>query len=110
MSEQLARRTGLGVGDRLALPAPGGAWDVAVAGVYPDYGNPEGQVMVAVDALAARWPEADKRRFALRVDPAAAPALIVALRAAFELERRPGHRPGGAEGVLDRGSSSAPSR
>ena len=36
--------------------------------IYPDYGNAEGQVMVAVDALAARWPEADRRRMAVRVD------------------------------------------
>ena len=85
VSEQLARRTGLGVGDSLAVPTPGGVWEVEVAGVYSDYGNPEGQVMVAIEALTARWPDVDRLRYALRVDPAAAPALIDDLRAAFAL-------------------------
>lgn len=85
VSEQLARRAGLGLGDALVLPTPGGAWDLRVAGVHPDYGNPLGQVMVAADALAARFPEADRGRFGVRVDPAAVPALAAELTAAFGL-------------------------
>ncbi|MBA3326606.1 MAG: ABC transporter permease, partial [Rhodobacteraceae bacterium] len=85
VSEQLARRAGLAVGDALAIPTPGGNWEARVAGVYSDYGNAAGQVMVAVEALTARWPEVERRRFALRLDPAAAPALIADLRAAFDL-------------------------
>ena len=43
--------------------------------------------MVAADALAARWPELDRRRMAVRADPAAVPRLLADLRAAFPLAR-----------------------
>jgi putative ABC transport system permease protein len=85
LSEQLARRAGLGTGDALTIPTATGPWPTTVAGVYSDYGNPQGQVLVAAETLGARWPEIEKRRFALRVDPAAAPGLIADLRAGFGL-------------------------
>ena len=44
ISEQLARRFKLGLGDRIALPASAGDWPLEVAGIYADYGNPKGQV------------------------------------------------------------------
>jgi putative ABC transport system permease protein len=87
VSEQLARRFGIELGDPLALPAPGGVWTLPVAAIYPDYGNVEGQVMVAAEALTARWPEIDRRRMAVRADPAAVPGLIADLRAAFGLDQ-----------------------
>ncbi len=83
VSEQLARRLNLALGETVTLPSPQGPWPVEVAAIYSDYGNPEGQVMVAVDALTARWPEVDRRRLALRVAPEAAAALVTDLRAAF---------------------------
>lgn len=86
LSEQLARRAGLGLGDAATLATPSGPWRLEVAGLYPDYGNPEGQVLAAAPAVAARWPEAERRRFALRLDPEAAPALVADLRAAFGLD------------------------
>lgn len=82
VNEQLARRHGLLLGDRLALP---GGWTVTVAGVYSDYGNPIGQVIVGVDALTKHYPEVPRLRFGLRLPPAAAPALAAALRAEFDL-------------------------
>jgi putative ABC transport system permease protein len=85
VSEQLARRFGLRPGDRLELPGPGGPWSLAVAAIYPDYGNTEGQVMVAADRLAARAPDLDRRRLAVRADPAATARLLADLRAAFAL-------------------------
>jgi putative ABC transport system permease protein len=81
VSEQLARRFDLAAGDAIAIPTPQGPWQVTVAAVYSDYGNVEGQMMVAVDALTQRWPEVDRRRFALRMAPDAVPSLIAALRA-----------------------------
>jgi putative ABC transport system permease protein len=84
VSEQLGRRAGLAPGDAVAIPTPAGVWEATVAGVYSDYGNPEGQVMVAVDALTARWPDVERLRYALRVDPAAGPALIADLRTSFD--------------------------
>jgi putative ABC transport system permease protein len=85
ISEQLARRLALWPGATLTLPAPGGAWTLPVAAVYADYGNAEGQVMVAAAAFDARWPEADRRRLAVRVAPDAAARLAADLRAAFAL-------------------------
>jgi len=83
VSEQLARRLGLGAGDRVTLPTDAGGWETTVAAIYPDYGNIEGQVMVALDTLAARWHDVDGRRLAVRADPAAVPTLLADLRAAF---------------------------
>lgn len=85
VSEQLARRAGLGIGDTLDVPTPTGPWPLEVVGLHADYGNPDGQVIVGGTALAARWPGLEERRFALRLDPAAAPGLAADLRAAFGL-------------------------
>ena len=85
VSEQLARRFDLAPGDPLTLPGPGGPWTMHVVAIYPDYGNPEGQVMVAADALAARAPDLDRRRMGVRADAAATPRLLADLRAAFDL-------------------------
>ena len=86
VSEQMARRFELAPGDALSLPTPLGGWEVEVAAIYRDFGNPEAQAMVARDALATHWPEADRRRMGLRVTPQAVPALIDALTARFELD------------------------
>lgn len=51
VSEQLAHREGLALGDRLRL-APD--WSPTVAGIYPDYGNPDGQAVVALSTLRAK--------------------------------------------------------
>ena len=82
-------RSGSGPATTLALPTPGGAWTVPVAAVYADYGNAEGQVMVAADALIARWPDAEPRGGSrCGSTPAAAPRLVADLRAAFALAGR----------------------
>jgi len=86
VSEQLARRLGLGLGDRLDLPTPAGRWAVTVAGIYPDYGNPKGQIGIDIDALAAHWPQAPRTRFGLRVAPEHVAALVAALRERFGLD------------------------
>ncbi|MEM1429167.1 MAG: ABC transporter permease [Pseudomonadota bacterium] len=62
VNEQLALRSGLRPGDLVDL-APG--WALPVAGIYSDYGNPAGQVIVALSALTARFPEAEPRSFGL---------------------------------------------
>jgi len=85
VSEQLARRAGLEVGDGIEIPSPQGVWPLTVAGIYSDYGNPQGQAMVAADALIVRWPDTPRLRSAIRVAPAAAPALVADLRATFDL-------------------------
>ena len=57
VSEQLARRLNLSVGDRIEVPAPGGNWPLDVVGIYADYGNPKGQIAVNFAALTRRFPE-----------------------------------------------------
>jgi putative ABC transport system permease protein len=88
VSEQLARRLKLGVGDSLEVPAPGGNWTLEVVGIYADYGNPKGQIAVNIAALTRRFPQIPLTRLGLRVAPAAAPALISELQNKFGLDSR----------------------
>jgi putative ABC transport system permease protein len=88
ISEQLARRLKLGIGDRFEVPVPSGNWPLEVAGIYADYGNPKGQIGVAIDALVKRFPEISQTRMGLRVQPSAVPALIAAIQSKFGLDGR----------------------
>jgi putative ABC transport system permease protein len=88
VSEQLARRLNLSLGDRIELPAPGGNWTLEVIGIYADYGNPKGQVAVNFAALTRRFPEIPQTRLGLRVPPVAVLALISALQNKFGLDGR----------------------
>ena len=81
VNEQLHRRTGLTLGDTVLLP---NGWREEVVGVYSDYGNPAGQVIVGLAALTARYPDLARLRHAVRVAPEAAPALAEAIRVAFD--------------------------
>ncbi|SEK78314.1 putative ABC transport system permease protein [Halomonas daqiaonensis] len=55
INEQLAIGKGLSPGDRLTLSAPGGEERVRVIAIYPDYGNPRGEVLLATPRLAERF-------------------------------------------------------
>jgi putative ABC transport system permease protein len=88
VSEQLARRLKLGIGDSVEIPAMGGNWKVEIVGIYADYGNPKGQVAVNIAAFTRRFPDAPLTRMGLRVWPAAIPALISDLQAKFGLDGR----------------------
>ena len=88
VSEQLARRLKLSVGDRIEVPASGGNWPLDVVGIYADYGNPKGQIAVNFAALTRRFPEIPLTRMGLRVAPPKIPALISALQEKFALDDR----------------------
>jgi putative ABC transport system permease protein len=88
MSEQLARRLKLAIGDRIDIPAPGGNWTLEVVGIYADYGNPKGQIAVNFAALTRRFPAIPLTRLGLRVAPAQIPTLISALQSQFGLDSR----------------------
>jgi putative ABC transport system permease protein len=88
VSEQLARRLQLAIGDSVEIPTPGGSWTLEVVGIYADYGNPKGQIAVNIAALIRRFPGIPLTRLSLRVVPAAVPALISALREKFGLNDR----------------------
>jgi putative ABC transport system permease protein len=86
ISEQLARRLNLSLGDRLDVAAPGGNWALEVAGIYADYGNPKGQIAVNFAALTRRFPNIPQTRLGLRVTPGGMPALMSALQDKFGLD------------------------
>lgn len=98
ISEQLARRDGLGLGDALDLAAPAGPWSPEIVGIYSDYGNPRGQIRIGHEALVARWPDLDRTLYGLRVAPEAAPGLIAELGARFDFRGR---------GLIDQASLKA---
>src|SRR5690606_4986449 len=85
ISEQLARRLGIAPGDPVELPVPGGIWRPVAAGIYPDYGNPEGQIMVAEPAVHEHWDEVTLRQIAARAEPADVPSLLHAIETRFGL-------------------------
>jgi len=88
VSEQLARRLHLSLGDRIEVPATGGNWTLDVVGIYADYGNPKGQIAVNYAALTRRFPEVPLTRMGLRVASPQIPALIAALQEKFALDNR----------------------
>ena len=88
VSEQLARKLKLKLGDHITLSAPGGDWTLDIAGIYADYGNPKGQVTVNIAALIRHFPGIPQTRLGLRVAPAEIPALMSALQSKFGLDGR----------------------
>jgi putative ABC transport system permease protein len=87
ISEQLARRLKLGIGDKIEVPSQGVSWTLRVIGIYADYGNPKGQIAVNIDALLRHFPELPRTRMGLRVAPAQIPGLMAALQSRFGLDR-----------------------
>ncbi|GAB3386386.1 ABC transporter permease [Azotobacter armeniacus] len=75
LSEQLARRLKLGLGDSLRLPATEGEQRLTVVGLYADYGNPKGHVLVNADWLRRHWSEASLGNLSLRMVPEQVAAL-----------------------------------
>lgn len=88
ISEQMARRMKLSLGDRVVIPTASGSWPVEIVAIYADYGNPKGQLSVNIDALRAHYPDTPRTRFGLRVTPGAAAAVVAAIRTRFPLDER----------------------
>ncbi len=65
INEQLSLRLRLEPGDLLPLP---GGWTPVIAGIYSDYGNPTGQVLVGLDRFVALFPEVPRLRHGVRTD------------------------------------------
>jgi putative ABC transport system permease protein len=83
VSEQLARRLDLALGSTLDIPAADGQWRARIVGVFPDYGNPKGQLRIDIDRLMRLWPEAPRTGYSLRTAPNSVPELIDALQTEF---------------------------
>ncbi|MEB0079126.1 FtsX-like permease family protein [Pseudomonas sp. CCI3.2] len=86
LSEQLARRLKVEVGDQLTIPTPQGHWTPRVVAIYADYGNPKGHLLVNAQHLLRYWPHLSPNRFNLRIAPASVPALVHDLQSRFALE------------------------
>jgi len=86
LSEQLARRLKVEVGDEVKLPAPDGEWPLKVVGIYADYGNPKGHILVNAEHLLRHWPQLAPNRFNLRIDPPAVPQFLRLLHNKFQLD------------------------
>lgn len=81
-NEQLARRVPLALGQDVLLA---GGRRLLVAGIFSDYGNPNGQVIIGEGLLTTLYPDVNRLRYAVRVDPEKAGALAANLRSAFGL-------------------------
>jgi len=86
LSEQLARRLDLHLGERLSLATPKGEWTLLVAGIYADYGNPRGHLLVNAAGLQRHWPGLSPSSYSLRLPAAEVPELMRALQKAFALD------------------------
>lgn len=69
VSEQLARRLGAGLGAVLDIPTSRDAWRARVVGVFPDYGNPRGQLRLDHARIARHFPDQPGVHYSLRVAP-----------------------------------------
>ena len=65
INEQLARREDLSPGQSLAMP---GGWDTEIVGIYSDYGNPLGQVVIPIATLIERYETIDRSDFGVLTD------------------------------------------
>ncbi len=82
VNEQLARRLSLRLGADVTLP---GGHRLPVAGIFSDYGNPKGQVILGNDTLVRFYPDIGRLRYAVRIDPEKAGKLREDLLTAFGL-------------------------
>ncbi|AYC31576.1 FtsX-like permease family protein [Pseudomonas cavernae] len=85
LSEQLARRLNLQLGERLSLPTPKGEWPLVVAGIYADYGNPKGHLLVNAAGLQQHWPGLSPSSYSLHLPAGEVPELMQALQQTFAL-------------------------
>ncbi|MDT0500004.1 MULTISPECIES: ABC transporter permease [unclassified Halomonas] len=87
INEQLAIAEGLAPGDRLTLASSGGREILQVAAIYPDYGNPRGEVLMTADELGRRFAAPADSIGIVLTRGADAEALAAALGREFALGR-----------------------
>ncbi|MDB5983961.1 MAG: AttF component of AttEFGH transport system [Pseudomonas sp.] len=85
LSEQLARRLKVHLGDRLPIPTPQGKCSPRIVAIYADYGNPKGHLIVNAEHFLRYWPQLSPSRFNLRIAPDSVPRLVRDLQAKFAL-------------------------
>ncbi|KAF1030771.1 MAG: hypothetical protein GAK37_01111 [Pseudomonas sp.] len=86
LSEQMARRLKVQPGDSVPIPTPQGVWSPTVIGIYADYGNPRGHLLVNARHLLQHWPGLSPVRFNLRMAPQDVPGFARQVQQQFGLE------------------------
>ncbi|MEM9736656.1 MAG: FtsX-like permease family protein, partial [Pseudomonadota bacterium] len=81
VSEQAATRLGLGLGTSIDL----GQGRLEVVGIYADYGNPKGQVMLSRERLTADFPTARRAGTGLRLAPEEVGPVLTRLTETFQI-------------------------
>lgn len=66
VNEQFWRSGKAPPGKEIEMP---GGWKARVVGVFSDYGNPRGEVIIGLDALVQHYPDVEKLRYGLRMEP-----------------------------------------
>ena len=73
MSETFTARFNVGRGDRVAVPTPDGAKTVVIAGVFADYGNERGSILIDRRHVAAWFSDDTVTNVSLFVKPGVDP-------------------------------------
>jgi len=83
LSEPLSWRLGLSAGDTLALTTAAGAREFRIAGVFREYGNDRGEILMDLDEYRRHWHDSEIGGLGIYLAPGmAAAAAVPALRAA----------------------------
>lgn len=72
INEQMANRNQLAVGDnfKINIPIPNAlVLNLPIAGIYSDYGNPFGQIMIELSVFEKLFPNQNPQNIALKVNP-----------------------------------------
>jgi putative ABC transport system permease protein len=78
VSEPLAWRLRLRAGDALALVTPDGTHTFRIAGVYREYGNDRGEVLIDLDTYRRLWHDEAVGGVGVYLEPGVAPATAIA--------------------------------
>ena len=77
LSEPLANRLGMAVGDRIRLYTPAGEKDFPVAGVFYDYASSEGSLLIWMEQYRQIWGDTAVTSIGLRLPPDSDPDQVV---------------------------------
>ncbi len=88
INEQLSRRLQLNPNDSLTFSTHyQGKQKIEIAGIYSDYGNPQGQIMMPLTIFEKYFPGIPQLRFAIRVDTKLIPEIKNELLGLLENEK-----------------------
>ena len=88
INEQLSRRLKLSVSDMIEFQSSTGKkLSFEILGVYSDYGNPKGQLMLPYGLFKRYFPDVPKLRFAIRLPKEMIPQIRSDLKSAFSKKK-----------------------